>query len=187
MASSSCQDSKAMHMNASNSWAFVVVFTLIAMALASVFSFIFTRNVTESQRVLHEMRTQQQELMRLEQLVEILPGGVALVDVETGTIVDCNEGFRTLTGRPSSSLIGHSIIDVIPEEYRPQHRKSLIDETEETWAKYGNGQFTLQNGKWLHNDKGIQQGKVIIRGTQVDGRREWMVFIDPRVSQELSQ
>ena len=84
--------------HASNKWGFFVMFTLVALLIAVVLAFVGGRSLTQSQIALNQMSFQQQELKRLEILINDLPGGVAFVEVESGVIVRCNEAFRTLMG-----------------------------------------------------------------------------------------
>ena len=185
MKASSCDINGTRAMNESNvqvnNWAFLVLFTLVAIGIASVFAFVGGRSLTQSQAALSAMRTQGEVLRRLEQLVETLPGGVCIVEAETGNIIYVNEGFRTLTQRPSSDLLGRSILKVIPEDEKARHSEMLFDDFENTWLKYGRSAFILPTAEIELPDGTHVKCKVEIRGTRVDGRREWMIFIDPRL------
>ena len=164
-----------------NNWAFLVMFTLVAIGIASTFAFVAGRSITQAQTVIEERSVIRQELARLEQLVETLPSGVAFVDVDTTLIIDCNEGFRQLTGRSSIELIGKSILTVIGDEHVLKHRQMLIENKEDTWNQYGIEVFRIPHAELQLPDGTTIECEIRVRGTRIDGRREWMVFIDPRI------
>ena len=163
-----------------NRWLLVTLTSLLSIAIAAVLAFVFTRNLVISDVARQAYYTQQQELKRWEQLIETLPGGVALVNVENTQITYCNEGFRVLTGRTSSGLLGKSILTIIPEDAQSIHREMLLTSREETWSKYGLEQFLLPNGLVQWPDGTVHPHPIRIRGTRINGTREWVVFIDPR-------
>ena len=161
-------------------WGFFLVFTLLAIGIASIFVFVAGRSFAHSEIVLTQIRVTSDKLKRAEQLIETLPGGVAYIDVQTGTFLDCNEGFRRITGLASSDIIGKSVLTVVPEEFKEDHRLRLLINREKTWDTYGVESFALKEVPILRADGTTVHHYIRITGDRIDGNREWQVFIDPR-------
>jgi len=165
-------------------WGFMMLFPLVGLLIAVALAFVGGRSLTQSQSALRQVAFQEQELRRLEMLINDLPGGVAFVEVESGVIVRCNEAFRVLTRMSDATLIGMSINKIIPAMYRSKEEQVLMDDLRIAWEKYGQDSFTLSNGQVELSDGTSIKCLIKIRGTRIAGRREWMLFVDPRLPNE---
>lgn len=164
-------------------WRLITTTTLVAICFAAVLSYMTAKNVVLSSSALEQTKLLQEENDRLGTIIDTIPGGVAFIDVETLTFIRANEGFKQLVGRRSSELIGHRMLVIVPDVDHPDMLKRALEDPTGMWGKMTSEPFINPDAQILHKDGGLFKAKVIFRGVKIAGKRRYLMFIDPRITE----
>lgn len=148
------------------------------MLLLAIVGYVVLASSRSINHSIEQFRSLDHRLHVLQTLVDTLPGGVATVDATNGKIVYVNQGFTEIVQQDRRSLLNSSMLRLIPEEHREFHA-DLLSDPMQWWHDLGSEKLCLPQAKILRPDGSVIGCELIITPVEIDGNREWQLFIDP--------
>lgn len=154
----------AIQSTAQNIISALLLVWLFGLALIAFAYSLIKKQFKSVESALVESRTLEK---RFRTLFEQAAGGICVADMETGTIVDCNQGMADLVGRPRNGLIGQSQAMLFPKS---AHHNS-DSEIKRIWRNRENSTGNILERQLVRRDGELVDVQIKAAPLEIDGRK----------------